>query len=301
MWKQIILAVLVAAISSTGSQALALSSRVQKAVAQCDTTYEGEAGRLQRILCNLDVRLGGLESQAKGTGDSAAIRRELDQARKRRAELAEAVKLLAQAAKKDEVKQRRPAKKKQGGSAGDAEPQKKKRKKKRPRPAPQALAQGPPTFQVVERPGQYAALTFEPVGVSNRLRIHDLTSGVRKWLKGGVPAGQARLVLIKNGQPVAITHPGGQFNTFYADMDGDGKPEGRPYAGVNPGMVQDLYIPWRQGDQAQLVYLTDTGLEVEIQGRGTYPIWGNGVRVRTPSPSNPGKRVTHGTNGARIY
>lgn len=144
---------------------------------------------------------------------------------------------------------------------------------------------------VMPAPGSYAAATF-PAGMRFYVQIAMLRQGARNWFRQHIPF---RVVVIKNGLPLAVSHPGGTFQEFYADLDGDGQPEPHPYKGVNPGLSDELYVahrpcrPNRLCETIDIIFLRETGDYVRVPGIPPQPLWGDSVRVRVRKFAHAGR------------
>lgn len=131
-------------------------------------------------------------------------------------------------------------------------------------------------YLVVDMPGRYVASTFEMAEMPLCTEIYAINQGAFKWFNRGGPM---RVVVIKNGQPLAVIHPGNQFNEFYADLNGDGKPDRTPYKGIDPSFVDTVYTGYQKGDAISLVFLAPTGKMVAVNGVPAQVLWGDAQQV----------------------
>ena len=166
-----------------------------------------------------------------------------------------------------------------------------------PVPSPQPTPQGPSLpafvggvpFGVMDVPGQFAATTWNIPGI-DLLWIRDLHGAIDRFLDG---AQQVRIVVRKNGVVVPIAHQGEiRFDEFYADLNNDGKVDSRPYKGVDPSVIDDIYISdVRPSDRVEVIYLTRTRYLVTISGLPPQILWGSPTRAKMDATRYAGRRV----------
>ncbi len=149
-------------------------------------------------------------------------------------------------------------------------------------------------YRVVRAPGQYAAAT-SPAGMNYYLKIKALKLGARNWFREDV---NFRVVIIKNGLPLAVAYPNGHFNEFYADLDGNGKVDSDPYKGVDPTLTDVVYVSYLPGDSVRIVFLRETVDFVDVPGFAPQQIWGYSVNVKPILPNKPGKWRVLAFNGS---
>ncbi len=210
----------------------------------------------------------------------AALKRAADQARKAAAKAAAAAvqRIQTEALKRQERSARTQAKK------PVAAPKPRRHVHRHPVRRVRVPARVP--FQVVERPGRYAAATT-PEGMLHYIQIKALRLGAKHWFRDDV---KFRVVIVKNGIPLAVSYPGGNFQEFYADLSGDGKrPDRRPHKGVNPVYTDEVFVTFKPGDRIRIVFLRQTVHAVPVPGVGLQPVWGYPVRVDLTVPSKAGR------------
>lgn len=174
-----------------------------------------------------------------------------------------------------------------------------------PAPTPQppqgpslpAFVNGVP-FGVIETPGQFAATTWDVQGAQT-LGIENLSSGARHWVRG---ADQVRVVLKKNGVVIPVANQDKTFNEFYADLNRDGKPDSRPYAGVDPFAIDQVFVSQvGKRDKVEVIYLVPTGRLVTISGLPAQILWGEPLRVEMGRVERLGQWKMHATTAWRIW
>ncbi len=139
--------------------------------------------------------------------------------------------------------------------------------------------------RVIQLPGRYVAATWQMAGLGASVQIRGLNNAARAH---GAPGQSVRAVLIKNGMPLAIAMPGApgrpNFEQVYADLDGDGQRDQRPYFVVNPKLVDTLYVGWDRGDNGvQIVYLVQSRqVVVPRPGMAPLPVWSPYRHVNYP-------------------
>ncbi len=147
---------------------------------------------------------------------------------------------------------------------------------------PPAFPAGTPgaPYVVMEMPGQYAASTFPIPGMISRVRLMYLKMAVGMWFSHyGLTQRLVRVVVYKNGQPLAIVHPGNRYEEFYADMNNDGRPDATPYRGVDPSFVDTIFVGYREDDQISVDYLIPSGNMIAIPGLPPQMLWRTAIRV----------------------
>jgi hypothetical protein len=244
-------------------------SKIDDAYEFCDTKFDGFASAmiLARDACKRGVDIKVLERKVKAGEDGAseklkALQEQLDQLKQDQAKPAE--------------------------SSPPPSPSSE--------PSPQPPPQGPSLpafvggvqFGVIDTPGQLAATTRDVEGI-DRLWVQSLLDGVRYFRRG---ANHVRIVVRKNGVvvPVAQPDPGVPFEEFYADINNDGKPDARPFKGVDPSRIDDVYISnVGPRDVIELVYLVPTGRLVTIAGLPPQILWGRPVRTKLDRLSDTGR------------
>ncbi|MBI4713658.1 hypothetical protein HY771_00515 [Candidatus Uhrbacteria bacterium] len=144
-------------------------------------------------------------------------------------------------------------------------------------------------FGMVDAPGQFAATTWNVPGI-DLLWIKNLHGGIDRFLDG---AQQVRIVVRKNGVVVPVAHQGEfSFLEFYADLNNDGKPDARPYKGVDPSAVDDIFVSdVRPSDQVELIYLVRTRKLVTISNLPPQILWGSPTRAKMDPTRFVGRRV----------
>lgn len=143
-------------------------------------------------------------------------------------------------------------------------------------------------FGVMDVPGQLAATTRDIEGI-DRLWVQSILDGVKYFRRG---ASQVRVVVRKNGIVVPVAQPDTSvpFDEFYADVNNDGKPDARPYKGLDPSRIDDVYISSvGPRDVIELVYLVPTGKLVTIAGLPPQILWGRPVRTKLDRLSDTGR------------
>jgi len=154
-------------------------------------------------------------------------------------------------------------------------------------------------YQVIDAPGRYSASTVDSPEFPSRVRIRGLWFAAQKLINWNIP--EARVVFLKNGIPLAVTHPGARpFNEFYADLNRDGKPDPTPYKGVDPTFVDSVFIPFQPGDKIEIVYLTNTQKLVAVNGLPPLPLWGHGKKMLIDNLNTPGKWMYWGYEGVEL-
>lgn len=164
------------------------------------------------------------------------------------------------------------------------------------RPAPPsapAFVGGVP-YRIVPTPGQFAATTFDVDGP--RMRVQRLSAGVEAHVPG---ADQVRVVVRRNGVTVPIGHADGVFDTVYADLDRNGRPDRMVYAAVDPLAIDELFISQvGPRDRIEVIYLVPIGKIVEVPGLPPQILWGIAIRVEHDRVKYPGGRYyTDATSG----
>ena len=132
-------------------------------------------------------------------------------------------------------------------------------------------------YAIIDAPGRYLAATWEmPEMMASRIKIEALELTLRGifYLENA----QVRIVVMKNGQPLAIAHPGApngapRFNEFYADIDGDNKPEPTAYKGADVTFTNQVYVSYVPGDQVQIYFLVPSGKMLAIPGMPPQTMW----------------------------
>lgn len=258
------------------------SDAARNAVEFCETRYAGEspAKRLQQILCIQDQTILILQDKIKKgeegrEGELAKLREGLKETQ---AKLAK-VELDAKAPPPPSIPPR---------EVGRDESER----------GPAIRYAGVP-HTVVQAPGQYAAATFDPGGP--RLNLRSLGWGADKHARG---AEQVRVVVKKNGAPLPVAHADlvRPWEPFYADLDGDGKPEMQPYRGLDPRQQNEVHIAMvGPRDRIELVYLVDTGKRVLIPGLPPQILWGEGRRVEYDRTENRGRWTQAAHGGWTLY
>lgn len=171
----------------------------------------------------------------------------------------------------------------------------------RPQPAgsqvrPVAPPPSGPQYRLVPTPGQYAATTFDVDGP--RLRIHDLAAGVETHVWG---ADQVRIVVKRNGVPIPIGHADGTFDPFYVDLNRDGKPDRFAFAGVDPFMIDEIFVSQvGPSDRIEVIYLVPTGRNIELPGYPPMPLWGDPVRIQLDRVQRLGRWAFNTTGGWKL-
>ncbi len=128
-------------------------------------------------------------------------------------------------------------------------------------------------FQVVQAPGANMAAVYNWGGASLRLAdYHRLFDG---GYFSNLSSRNIRIVLMKNGSPIAVAHGGApvRFETFYADTDGDGVVDTTPYNGFNPNSTPHLFVNCSDGDMFETVILVQSDQIVLIPGQAPQRVW----------------------------
>lgn len=147
---------------------------------------------------------------------------------------------------------------------------------------------------------------------SGRLHLQRLSSGAKTWAEG---YSEVRVVVINKGNPMPVSAEPGQPSGFvpvYADLDGDGHTDPIAYKGVNPRVVQSLWMNWKSSDDITVWYLVPlegeyeevldpySGLLVHHQVWVKHPRNGKG-RAHYGGNDRGGSWDYDGTEGARVW
>jgi len=271
MFKHILCVVLILVPSFTLANQVPTKEEIDSAYEFCDTRFDGSASAmiLARDACkrNVDIKVLKRKQEAGEEGASG--------------------KLMALQKQVDVLKE---------VQAGLADQKPVPVPSSDPSPQPQPQPQGPllpafvggVQFGVIDTPGQLAATTRDVEGI-DRLWVQSLLDGVRYFRRG---ANQVRVVVRKNGivVPVAQPDPSVPFDEFYGDINNDGQPDQRPYKGLDPSRIDDVYISnVGPRDVIELVYLVPTGRLVTIAGLPPQVLWGRPVRTQLDRLSDTGR------------
>lgn len=238
---------------------------IAKAKAKCGKMYTDATSVVQILAkgqCLLSVDLSVLERK-QAAGD-ARVADEIANLRKQMSELKAMIKQMDAAAKASKPKLVSP-------------------------PRPPA---GPPTmmgapYALIDVPGRYAAATWEMPGMeSSRVKIENINLTLRYKFD---LHGPSRVVVMKNGQPLAILHPSSpgmppRFNEFFADIGGTGKPDPVAYKGADPIFADDVYVSYQPGDAIDIVFLVPSGKMVAVAGLPPQMLWTKLVHYRLRPP-----------------
>jgi hypothetical protein len=290
--KSILFTVLFALVSSIAFAQTAevpTEAQINAKKAECDAKFAGASTSmtLARSQCHLAISITVLEFKSRADSAGAEeVKKELAHQRMLLDSITKSLKALETAAK--QTPKPEPA----------AAPQ--------PQQQPQAGMMPPPfiggaPFQVMEPLFQLQAFTKEIPEITSRIRIFSLARGVTKWI--GWNANQARVIILKNGDPLDVINPNrpGVFTEFYADRDGDGQPDAMPYKGIDPSLLDTVYVPTEKGDVIQLVFLSPLGQrKVMVQGLPPQTLWGHPVRVKIDRIRGMGTFHTPAYEGIRV-
>lgn len=249
----------------------------EKAVAFCEARYSGDSqtARLQQVLCIQDQNIRIVEARMRNgeQGLSAEVERI-----RRGLEVAKAQAPASSAPPST-------------GSGGNVvQPP----STSPPVPPPPFVGSVP--YRVVQTPGYFAATTFDVDGP--RLWLQSLHRGADKHAWG---ADTVRIVVKRNGVPIPIGHADGTFETIYADLDRNGKPDRSAYAAVDPFAIESIYISQvGPRDRIEVVYLVPTGKMIEIPGLPPTPLWGDSQRVQLDRVQRLGRWAIHATSGWQL-
>jgi hypothetical protein len=290
--KSILVSLLFALISSIAfAQTAEVPTEAQIAAkkAECDAKFAGTSTSmtLARSQCHLAVSITVLEFKSRADGAGAReIKKELAQQRTLLDSITKTLKALEAASKqtpKPEVA---------------ATPQQ--------QPQPQAGMMPPQQmgvpFQVMEAP--YAAATWDMFGGSPfRAEIYSINQGAINLFGR---SGMQRVVVYRNGQPIAVAHKGApvRFLEFYTDLNGDKKPDSIPAKGFDPMFLDTIFVGYEPGDTIELVYLIPVST-VLVSGLPPQTVWGSPRRLRFKSNSigrdSLGRADINARNGDPVY
>lgn len=273
MFKSILVLVLflVSSIALAQAAAIPKDAEIAAAKAACEKKYDANVApsslkvsiALAQEKCKLEVDVKVLQLKAQASGvKNDRIEAELAHQRAALDAIAKSLRALESAPKADAKK-----------PPVDAAPS---------MPAatmPPAMTGAP--FTVVEAPGQLVASTKEIPELTSRIRIHSFMRGAQRWLGDNVT--EVRVVIIKDGEVLAVSNPSrpGVFTEFYADLNGDGKPDAMSYKGFDPSFLDTVYVATETGSQIQLVFLVPLGnKKVAVSGLPLQTLWGHPVRIK---------------------
>lgn len=140
-------------------------------------------------------------------------------------------------------------------------------------------------FQIIDPPGSNAAATWDMFGGSPfRVEVYSINQGAGKWFGR---SGMQRVVVKKNGQPLAVAYRGPpptgvQFMDFYVDLNGDKKADEMPVKGFDPSGPDSIYVGYQPGDTIELVFLVPISTIAVMVAPGisrTETVWGNPKRL----------------------
>jgi hypothetical protein len=159
-------------------------------------------------------------------------------------------------------------------------------------------------FRVVDTPGRFVASTYKLPGMTQYFRVRSIgaSRNLNRWLNS--TPHDVRVVVVKHGQPIAVTHPGpqGSYTTrpIYVDLNNDGQPESLPQHAVDPRVVSDVYVSCLQGEKFELVYLVKSGRDVAMPNGQLISIWKVGRRTTFVKPGYGGQNIL-ASNGSGVW
>lgn len=288
--KRTLILVLVSMFSSSVAFAIEVkktapaAATIAKAKAKCGTMYP-DATSVAQVLakgqCLLSVDLSVLERK-QAAGDER-VADEITNLRKQMDDLKAMIKRMDAVAK---AQVKATAKRAQDESA------KSKPALSAPRPPAGPPMMGAP-YALIDMPGRYAAATWEMPGMeTSRVKIENINFTLRYKFD---LHGPSRIVVMKNGQPLAILHPSApgapqRFNEFFGDVGGTGKPDPVAYKGADPSFVDDVYVSYQPGDAIDIVFLVPSGKMVAVPGIPPQAMWTKLVRYRLRPPQAISRR-----------
>lgn len=268
------------------AQTIPTEADIAAAKSECEKVYDPSTASatlkvsvlLAQKKCKLEVDIRVLQLKAKAeSGKNEKIEAEL---KKQAAALEAATQRLAaleKAPKADSKPAPAPAK----PTATDGAPA---------MGSPPVYSMGGAAFQIIETPCKNIATTSEIPGTQfSRVRVTSLWGGNSKWFNRNGPM---KVIVFKNGSPIPVvrfvTTPNGHVTTvpideFYADVNGDGKPEMAPYQGVDPSLVDQVFVGDLQPtDTIVLVYLIPNGQFIAVNGLPPMPLWTSPKKIHFP-------------------
>lgn len=159
-----------------------------------------------------------------------------------------------------------------------------------PQGQPMVMGGMPPAapFAIIEAPGQLNAFTRDHSSLTSMHVIAGIGYTAKRFLDQDVL--NARVIVFKNGRSLAVVDPSGPClqnpltpgcsTEFYADLDRDGVPE--VYKGIDPSVMDAVYIATKPGDRLEFKYLSATANMVAVPGLPPQRLWGYPVRTQFP-------------------
>lgn len=301
--KMMFLVTLVVSLTSSIAFAQAEASIDAQVAAKkvgCAKQFAGTAvtALLARTQCELAADITGLEIKAQTAGaDTVEIKKELAHQRMLLDSIEKSLKMLA-AVPKPVAVAALPTLPPPTHPTPTEDEQLAQQQQQQQVPMPMMM--GAP-YAIIEAPGQMVALTKDIPELTSSLRIQQLTMGVQRWL--GNNATQARIVILKNGDPLVVTNPSrpGFYTAFYADLNRDGQPDNDTYKGIDPAFLDTVYVATEVDDNIELVFLSPVGnKKVVVSGLPPQTLWGHPVRVKLEHVRNMGRFKISAYDGTQV-